>query len=184
MAGSEREKDTDPADSYAADRATSSDEPLDEEKAIASEAAERDEIVPDDERSSRDQRQELNLLQSTVTETSIATAATSRNPEDGKKKPWHAYINPLRWGRIRPVPKERTVCPEYKAGFFSMLLFQWMQPLMTVSKCSIGDKLTYANHYHCWRIPADLITDGVQAPTGAQRHMDCQPKAGSRSPGS
>ncbi|KAL1881140.1 hypothetical protein VTK73DRAFT_4587 [Phialemonium thermophilum] len=74
--------------------------------------------------------QRLDRTRSYATETSVATATTSRHG-DRKPKPWYKTVNPLRWGRVRPVPKERTTCPEYKAGFFSMLFFQWMQPLMT-----------------------------------------------------
>lgn len=50
-----------------------------------------------------------------------------------EKKPWYKNPNPFRWGSIPPVPKERTVSREYKAGFFSKLTFEWMTPLMSVS---------------------------------------------------
>lgn len=32
-----------------------------------------------------------------------------------------------------PLPSERTVSPEYTAGIFSRLTFQWMSPIMSVS---------------------------------------------------
>ncbi|KAL2152547.1 hypothetical protein VTH82DRAFT_5731 [Thermothelomyces myriococcoides] len=73
-------------------------------------------------------RHDLNRLVTTATTTSVASAATTNKlPE---QKPWYKQPNPLRWGRIPPVPKEKEVCPEYKAGFFSALLFGWMGPLM------------------------------------------------------
>lgn len=71
-------------------------------------------------------RDELNRY---ATATSVnSTAATNRLPE---QKPWYKEPNPLRWGKIPPVPRERTVCPEYEAGFFSSLVFQWIAPLMS-----------------------------------------------------
>ncbi|KAL0253270.1 ATP-binding cassette transporter yor1 [Diplodia seriata] len=46
------------------------------------------------------------------------------------REPWHRKLNPLNWGAMPPVPTERTVCPEHKAGFFSRLTFSWMTPIM------------------------------------------------------
>ncbi len=78
----------------------------------------------DDER-----RNELNRLKSTATATSVtSTTATGRLPED---KPWYKQPNPLRWGKTPPVSSEREVCPEHTAGFFSLLSFQWISPLMS-----------------------------------------------------
>lgn len=51
----------------------------------------------------------------------------------GRKKKWYKRANPLKWGAKPPVPKEKSVCPEFVAGFFSRLTFQWMHPLMVVS---------------------------------------------------
>lgn len=48
-------------------------------------------------------------------------------------KPWYKKLNPMRWGGIPEIPKERIVSREYQAGFFSRLTFYWMNPLMTVS---------------------------------------------------
>lgn len=70
----------------------------------------------------------LSRVKSDATATSITTAtATGRLPE---QKPWYKQPNPLRWGKTPPVPQEREVSPEYKAGFFSTLTFQWIAPLM------------------------------------------------------
>ncbi|QYT05697.1 MRP-type ABC transporter [Trichoderma simmonsii] len=46
-------------------------------------------------------------------------------------KPWYKKLNPMRWGGIPEIPKERIVSREYQAGFFSRLTFYWMNPLMT-----------------------------------------------------
>ncbi|EEP77403.1 hypothetical protein UREG_02252 [Uncinocarpus reesii 1704] len=43
---------------------------------------------------------------------------------------WYSKLNPLRLRRPPPVPKERSVSRESKAGFFSVITFQWMSPLM------------------------------------------------------
>lgn len=64
---------------------------------------------------------------STVTVESAVGDSTS-----GPIKVWYKRMNPLKWGKKPPVPKERTVSREYGASFLSMLTFQWMAPLMTV----------------------------------------------------
>lgn len=75
-----------------------------------------------------DRRNDLNRMRSTATATSVAsTTPTGRLPE---QKPWYKQPNPLRWGKIPPVSQEKEVCPEHKAGFFSLLFFQWIAPLM------------------------------------------------------
>ncbi len=48
------------------------------------------------------------------------------------KKPWYRRLNPLKRSRKPPVPRERTVCPEYGAPWWSLLTFHWMAPLMRV----------------------------------------------------
>ncbi|KAK2024466.1 ABC transporter [Colletotrichum zoysiae] len=71
----------------------------------------------------------LKATKSHATDTSIATTtATRRQPES---KPWYKTPNPLRWGGIPPVPEEKILSREYKAGFFSLLTFQWMAPIMS-----------------------------------------------------
>ncbi|KAK4104692.1 hypothetical protein N658DRAFT_521302 [Parathielavia hyrcaniae] len=76
-----------------------------------------------------DRRNNLDRLQSTATTTSVASAtATGKVLE---QKPWYRQPNPLRWGHIPPVPHEKEVCPEHKAGFFSSLVFHWIAPLMS-----------------------------------------------------
>jgi hypothetical protein len=76
-----------------------------------------------------DRRNDLDRLRSIATATSVtSTAATGRPPE---QKPWYKQPNPLRWGKIPPVPDEKQECPEHKAGFFSSLVFHWIAPLMS-----------------------------------------------------
>lgn len=50
-----------------------------------------------------------------------------------QKRKWYQKLNPLRLRKIPPVPEERSVSPEYGAGILSVILFQWMSPLMNVS---------------------------------------------------
>ncbi|KAF9881046.1 ABC transporter family protein [Colletotrichum karsti] len=73
-------------------------------------------------------RPELKSTKSHATDTSVATTTANRQPQS---KPWYKTPNPLRWGGIPPVPEERIVSREHKAGFFSQLTFQWMAPLMS-----------------------------------------------------
>ncbi|KAI9812539.1 MAG: hypothetical protein M1832_000390 [Thelocarpon impressellum] len=63
-----------------------------------------------------------------VTESEYAPSEKSTEA----KREWHQRLNPLRRSRKPPVPKERTVSPEYGASFFSRLTFHWMAPLMRV----------------------------------------------------
>lgn len=49
-----------------------------------------------------------------------------------QKKKWYPTLTILSKEKP-PVPKERTVCPEYNAGFLSTLTFQWTAPLLAVS---------------------------------------------------
>ncbi|KAI1754416.1 P-loop containing nucleoside triphosphate hydrolase protein [Xylaria castorea] len=83
-----------------------------------------------DERAARD---ELKRTQSYATETSTITRTTTRGSVPAtSKKPWYKTPNPLLWGSVPPVPKEKQESREASAGFFSKLTFQWMAPLMNV----------------------------------------------------
>ncbi|KAI0866183.1 P-loop containing nucleoside triphosphate hydrolase protein [Xylaria cubensis] len=83
-----------------------------------------------DERAARD---ELKRTQSYATDTSTITRTTTRASVPAKSnKPWYKTPNPLLWGSVPPVPKEKQESREASAGFFSKLTFQWMAPLMTV----------------------------------------------------
>lgn len=67
-----------------------------------------------------------------ATTTSTFTTETKSTVQAKEKKPWYKKLNPLKWGKEPPVPKERIVSREYGASFLSMLTFQWMAPLMAV----------------------------------------------------
>jgi hypothetical protein len=80
----------------------------------------------------------LDRTKSYATDASVATSvATSRHPERDSR-PWYKTPNPLKWGKIPPIPQEKGVCPEYQASFLSKLIFHWMAPLMRVRRCSHG----------------------------------------------
>lgn len=83
------------------------------------------------------EKTDLKPIKSCATDTSAVSGATSSAAAPAKK-PWYKNLNPLRWGGIPPVPKERKVSREYTAGFLSLLVFQWMTPLMTVSGLTIS----------------------------------------------
>lgn len=56
--------------------------------------------------------------------------------ETGYKKNWYHKLNPLRWQKTPPLPETRQENREKKAGFLSVITFQWVAPLMTVSQSS------------------------------------------------
>jgi hypothetical protein len=82
-------------------------------------------------RSSRGNLSRLQSHSSALTDAS-SDITDAKSSTIGKKR-WYKKINPLKWGPKPPVPQKRDVCPEYRAGWFSLLTFQWIAPLMTVS---------------------------------------------------
>ncbi|KAM0335769.1 hypothetical protein ACHAQA_000819 [Verticillium albo-atrum] len=81
--------------------------------------------------------------------TDASATTTASRPPPPEKKPWYKTPNPLRWGSIPPVPQERGESKEYHAGFFSLLIFQWMGPLM-----SAGYK-RQLEHNDLWHVNPD-----------------------------
>ncbi|KAG8163311.1 hypothetical protein KVR01_006608 [Diaporthe batatas] len=77
-------------------------------------------------------RQEFHRTRSYATDASATTQATSHHlaDENQAKRPWYRKVNPLRWGKVPPVPDEREVSREHNAGFFSQLFFAWQGGLM------------------------------------------------------
>ncbi|RYO03918.1 Oligomycin resistance ATP-dependent permease [Alternaria tenuissima] len=74
----------------------------------------------------------LARLQSSTSAYSEASDSESNATKSiRKKKPFYKRLNLLK-NNPPPIPKERKVSPEYTAGFFSRLSWQWMQPLMRV----------------------------------------------------
>lgn len=127
MANEAEDKETKPADPLTDVNNTANSEP-------ASVYEDPDEEIRRQEESDekRADREELKHTQSYATDTSAITRTTSRASVPVTKKPWYKTPNPLRWGSIPPVPKERQVSREYKASFWSKLTFQWMAPMMDV----------------------------------------------------
>jgi ATP-binding cassette subfamily C (CFTR/MRP) protein 1 len=74
----------------------------------------------------------LTATKSYATDTS-AVAGRVPVPHKSENRPWYKKLNPLRWGGIPPIPEERIPSRETNAGFFSLLTWAWMTPLMTVS---------------------------------------------------
>ena len=88
-------------------------------------------IDEDEKGSAAKQRAGLDRAKSYATTTSVVSGVIS--VEEEKTRKWYQKLNPLKWGKIRPVPDEREVSREYHAGFLSLLYFQWMSPIMSVS---------------------------------------------------
>jgi ATP-binding cassette, subfamily C (CFTR/MRP), member 1 len=103
-------------------------------------ASEQDDIVPGDSDEAITTLESIvkgpNLYQSKsyATTASAVSASEKESTAEAKKKPWYRNVNPLRWGAPPPAPQERTPSREYTAGFLSLMTFQWMAPLMTVSR--------------------------------------------------
>lgn len=86
--------------------------------------------IKDDDDEDEHKGPELRVTRTSASAATTATHATTLAPAP-EKKPWHKNLNPFRWGPPPPVPKEKITSREYEAGFFSLLTFQWMAPLMT-----------------------------------------------------
>lgn len=106
----------------------------DSEKGVRVSEKHGDEIERIDSRSSDQEedapKEPLAATRSYATDASVTTSHAAIQHES---KPWYKKVNPMRWGGIPEIPKERIISKEYQAGFFSRLTFQWMNPLMTVS---------------------------------------------------
>ncbi|KAH6689594.1 ABC transporter [Plectosphaerella plurivora] len=134
---------------------------------------EKDEILSHDDGgsspASTDEKQEEQpkhpgLIHTKSHATSVAPSTTASHPP---KKPWYKTPNPLRWGAIPPVPEERIESREYKAGFLSLVMFQWMAPLMTA-----GYKRPLEQN-DIWKVnpdrSADKLTDKLRASFNMRR---------------
>lgn len=133
-----QEKEYTPTDPVSSANATDSDEPIDvdgEEKDFVESSSPVDESVrhslSGDDPVENEKKLQLQQTKSYATSNSVFTR-TESNVEQ-PKKPWYKNYNPLRWGGIPPVPETRKVSREYNAPFLSLLYFQWMAPLMSVS---------------------------------------------------
>ena len=96
-------------------------------------------VSSDSDVSSSDEKEEDRGVSRTLTTATAATATTttssltveSQTQDPSPGKAWYKRLNPLKRSRRPQVPKERTVSREHGAGFFSLLTFQWMAPLMS-----------------------------------------------------
>ncbi|KAI1438241.1 ABC transporter family protein [Xylaria sp. CBS 124048] len=126
----------------------------------------------------RANREELRRTQSHNTDASSITRTTTRTTSHSvpveTKRVWYKTPNPLMWGTIPPVPKERLVSREASAGFFSRLTFQWMAPFMNA-----GYKRPL-EHGDLWTVNPDRAVDVMTAKCSAafDRHI----KEGSKYP--
>lgn len=77
-------------------------------------------------------RKYLSRFESGVTDSSD-DVVDAKSEASGKKK-WYRRLNLLKRGKKPEIPETRQVSREYHAGFLSLLTFQWMAPLMSVSK--------------------------------------------------
>lgn len=141
-----------PTTAHAADeRGEPSQDDL-QEKTSSLDSSRKDDSSPE---SARDEEKQAELE---PTQTYATTASAATRPESHvqpKKKPWYKNLNPLRWGKIPPVPESRSVSREYNAPFLSLVYFQWMAPIISVSAPAylplraIGLSLRSVSHNLC-----------------------------------
>ncbi|KAL8691451.1 MAG: hypothetical protein Q9218_003334 [Villophora microphyllina] len=68
----------------------------------------------------------------TTTTTRSSIVDETKDHEPFAKRPWYQRLNPMKRKYPPPIPKERTISREYKAGLLSRLTWQWMAPIMHV----------------------------------------------------
>lgn len=118
-----------------------------------------------EKRSTRGSLSRLQSGTSGFSETSDDVSDTKSSASANKR--WYKKLNPLKRGKKPPVPETRAVCREYQASWFSLITFQWMAPLMTVSEIS-SNKCSVAN--------ASVFVGRIPTPSRAQRFMDRKPR--------
>ncbi|KAJ5216416.1 ABC multidrug transporter [Penicillium cinerascens] len=97
--------------------------------------------------SNADDPASLDLSTSNVSKISLtlnykqqATATTTKTAEDQQavenpvqtNRKCQYSFNPLKWGKMPPVPLERSPSGEYGANWLSQMTFQWMNSIMSV----------------------------------------------------
>lgn len=117
------------------------------------------------EKGGDEKRPEAERLRSYATNTSGFTRTDSHVEVVAPKKPWFERANPLRWGGIPPVPESRGPSREHTAGFFSLVYFQWIAPLMAVCYC-FQKFICHLLIYIGW----------LQTTPPAKRYMDRKPR--------
>ncbi|ETS80377.1 hypothetical protein PFICI_07906 [Pestalotiopsis fici W106-1] len=154
-----RKEELEPVDPAAAVNATHESEPITPVSPILD--PEEEIRRKEEEHEKRAEREEIRRTQSTATDLSVLTRTTTGASSPPQSKPWYKQPDPLKWGKIPPVPEERGESREYHAGWLSRLTFQWMAPLMMAGyKRQLDMK-------DLWTInpnrSADVLTDKLQA---------------------
>lgn len=88
----------------------------------------------------RDKHAETSPLErSTSSWTSRSSGDDSQKEKNvaEEKRSWSERLNPLKKKTKPPIPEQRQVSREYGASFWSLLTFQWMAPIMSVSKIEV-----------------------------------------------
>jgi hypothetical protein len=77
------------------------------------------------------------VKKSSTRSTGCSGDSEPENPASGngfeRQRKWYRRLNPLKWGAIPPVPEERGPSRESNASILSIVVFQWISPLMKVS---------------------------------------------------
>lgn len=81
------------------------------------------------------------------------------------------WINPCGNRRHDAIPEKRQTCPEYKAGFFSLLTFSWMSSLMAVSLSA------HISLKGCFDSASFPPTDRIPQAARTKRYLAYQPKS-------
>ncbi|KAK3067378.1 ATP-binding cassette transporter yor1, partial [Teratosphaeriaceae sp. CCFEE 6253] len=112
----------------------SSESSTNEEKIVDKEAVEdsASSSNDDDEKERNIVRPAAERTQSTWTTTSVATSVAAQEELPPRKQTWSEKLNPLKHKTLPPIPDHRIPSREHQAGFFSLVYFQWMAPLMSV----------------------------------------------------
>ncbi|PBP20899.1 ABC transporter [Diplocarpon rosae] len=72
-------------------------------------------------RSGDEKRPQIDRTKSSATDTSAFSRSDSHIDRPVDKKPWYKNLNPLKWGKVPPIPEERGVSREYTASFLSLV---------------------------------------------------------------
>jgi ATP-binding cassette subfamily C (CFTR/MRP) protein 1 len=136
MANQGKEEDYKSVDPMVAANSTTQSEPLAteaDEKYVERHQSQDDGDAPRETTTeSIVKRPNLDATKSYATSASGLSTTYSNSVSESESKRWYKKLNPLRWGATPPVPKERLVSREYGASVFSLMIFSWMGPLMTV----------------------------------------------------
>lgn len=134
-------------DNLAGAQEFSQDEPVAEEPIVVGTKKELNEVtvldkegVEEAETSSngedyvvKEKRLQMQRTESNWTQGTGTSRTSSVQPDHElapRKQTWSEKLNPLKSRYPPPIPSERIPSREHKAGFFSVLYFQWINPLM------------------------------------------------------